>query len=246
MTRRPAAAFFDLDGTLMDREPLMQVAIERMCTSSGLVLADGEIAVLIGRAWPDVHAVLEIGPRLDLDLDAFLDLVFAEAAALVADGFPVRVLDGGAALIERLHGHGVPLMLVTGSVRSEADLAIDELGIGAFLAGSLAGDEFAPNRPMTADPATQRPGKPAPDPYLIAAASLGIDPADHARCVVFEDSTVGVASARAAGMRVIATSAANRPAGEPGHQDLTAAHVAVRELHEVTDELLATVLDLTP
>jgi beta-phosphoglucomutase-like phosphatase (HAD superfamily) len=227
----PAAAFFDLDGTLMDREPLMQAAIERTARQRGEEFADGELSVLIGRAWQDVFLALHIESRLGLDLGGFLDAIMTSAETLLADGFPARVLDGGAELIERLHGHGVPVMLVTGSLRREADVAIAQLGIAPHLVASLAAEEYVV-------------GKPSPECYLAAAEMVGLPSAEEvlARCLVFEDSEPGIASGLAAGMKVIATSAANRPAGDPSHQRLDGAHLVVAELSEVSDDVLRAIV----
>jgi len=220
------AAFFDLDGTLMDREPLMQAALARMATDRGVEFGDDELGVLVGRAWQDVFLALRVEERLGLDLRGFLDAVMGAAETLLDEGFPMRVLDGGVELIERLHGHGVPVLLVTGSLRREADIAIAQLGIAGFLSGSLAAEEYVI-------------GKPSPECYLAAAALLGLGADDARRCVVFEDSEPGIESGLAAGMRVIATAAANRPVGSASHQRLDAAHVVVPELTHVTDDVLS-------
>jgi beta-phosphoglucomutase-like phosphatase (HAD superfamily) len=226
----PRAVFFDLDGTLMDREPLMQVAVARACAEMGLVLGADEVAMQLGRAWPDVHRLLDVRAKVGLDLAGFLELVFATADALTADGFEAPVLAGGRALIERFHTAGTPVVLVTGSMRREADQAIEQLGIGALLAGSLAGEEYTP-------------GKPSPVCYQAAAALVGLDAtADAGQCLVFEDSTVGIAAGVAAGMRVIASAAANPPPGHGSHQDQSAAHVVVAELTDVTDAVVTAAL----
>ncbi len=227
---RLLAAFFDLDGTLMDREPLMEAAIQRSALAGGVALAPTETNVLVGRAWQDVHVALKIHERLGWDLGQFLAHTLGEADRLVADGFETTILPGGQELIERLDRQGVAVMLVTGSLRAEADIAIAQLGIAPHLRGSLAAEDYAV-------------GKPAPHCYLDAARLVGIDPErDGARCVVFEDSTPGVAAGVAAGMRVVATAAANRPVGHPSWQDLRAAHVVVSGLDQVDDELLAEVV----
>jgi sugar-phosphatase len=70
-------------------------------------------------------------------------------------------------------------------------------------------------------------GKPAPEGYARAAARLGVAPA---RCLVVEDSEAGISAALAAGMRVLATSAANLPIDHPGHQRQDAAHRVVPSL----------------
>lgn len=237
------AAFFDLDGTLMDREPLMEQAILATCRARGVEVELDAVGSLVGRAWQDVHRVLGIEHALGLDVEDFLADVLGEADRLTAGGFPTRVLEGGRALVERLHSTGVAVLLVTGSLRVEAELAIDHLAIAPFLTGSLAAEDFMPGNPRVGATSSHEPaGKPSPYPYLRALDLAGFTERDAANCVVFEDSEVGVTSGLAAGMKVVATAAANRPVGHPSHQDVSQAHAVVPGLLDVSDDLLAAVL----
>lgn len=225
----PAAAFFDLDGTLMDREPLAQAAVKQLAADNGVFFTDEQLAPLVGRAWQDVHLRLDIGEQLDWDLAEFLDGVVGMCDQLVRDGFETRILDGGVALIERLRGDDVPVWLVTGSLRREADIAIRQLGIGSLLSGSLAAEEYGR-------------GKPDPECYLTAARLVGLTADAHRACLVVEDSAAGVQAGLDAGMRVLATTAANRPSGHPSYQDVSAAHVVVESLADVDDAVLVRLL----
>ena len=224
----PDAALFDFDGTLIDREPLVELAVVRACRAQGFEPADGSI--LIGRAWQDLHADLGVGPALGWSVPDLVDRARAEAALLVAEGHEPRRIEGGAELMARLAGHGVAIAIVSGSTRAELADGIGQLGVAHLLHHHLGAEDYSA-------------GKPHPEGFLLAAQRIGADPA---RCVVFEDSTVGVAAGLAAGMRVVAVSQANRPPGHPGHQDLGSAHRVVPDLRAVTDDLLAEVLALAP
>ena len=90
-------------------------------------------------------------------------------------------------------------MLVTMSWRRLADALIESAPAGSFVA-SITGDEV-------------RKGKPDPEPYLAAAAVLGVDPAD---CVAIEDSPTGVASALAAGCATLGVPHVVPVAAAPG------------------------------
>ena len=79
---------------------------------------------------------------------------------------------------------------------------------------------------MTADQVAR--GKPAPDPYLLAAERLGVDPAD---CLVLEDAPAGIAAGRAAGMTVWAVATTHGPG------DLGAAHRIATGLPELVADL---------
>ena len=94
---------------------------------------------------------------------------------------------GAEALLDDLVAAGVPCALVSSSPRRLVDAVLASVG-GDHFTTTIAGDEV----PRT---------KPDPDPYLQAARQLGVEPS---RCVVLEDSPVGVAAAEAAGCVVIA------------------------------------------
>ena len=85
---------------------------------------------------------------------------------------------------------------------------------------------------VTAEDVTE--GKPHPEVFLTAARKLGLPPG---RCVVFEDAHVGIAAARAGGMKVVAV-ATTHPLDELGEADL-----AVRRLDELTAPQVAALLD---
>lgn len=200
----------------------MTEAVVRVTGGLGIDLGTGGAESWVGSAWPDLHAGLEVQARSGLDLMAFLHRIADVAESLVAEGFPVRELPGGAALIQRLVDQGVPVGVVTGSMREEAHAALTDLGVIGALDIVLTAEDYAP-------------GKPHPACYLLAAERLGV----HAPgCVVVEDSRVGVASGVAAGMWVIAVTAANAPEGHPAHQRVEAAHVVVDSLLAVTDDHL--------
>jgi beta-phosphoglucomutase-like phosphatase (HAD superfamily) len=220
----PAAALFDFDGTLIDREPLIADAVVLLLERHGIEPPDGSL--VIGRAWQDVHADLGVASGLGWSVADLVDATRVVAAELVAAGRDPRVLTGGADLIARLAGRGVPVAIVSGSTRAELDDGIEVLGVGAHLAFHLGAEDYGR-------------GKPHPECFLAAADRLGAEPS---RCVVFEDSTVGVAAGLAAGMKVIATADANQPEGHPAWQDHGGAHAVVATLAEVTDDLLAEVL----
>ncbi len=184
MTDPPGAALFDMDGLLVDSEPLWTVAEERVA------------ARYDGIFTPELKARM-IGKRLDLAVGILLEglgteaaraashqavaqQLLAEMATLLADGAPLR--PGAIALLDALRDARVPLALVSSSFRVLVDAALRDVGADRF-AVSVAGDEVTH-------------GKPDPEPYLTAARRLGVVPA---RCVVLEDAPAGLASALAAG-----------------------------------------------
>ena len=117
----------------------------------------------------------------------------------------------GAQQVVRWAAAKVPCALVTGSTRPEAELMLSALQVSSCFQVSFCAGEYAS-------------GKPSPEPYLRAATALACPPQ---RCIAVEDSVAGIASARAAGMTVIAVRAGNRYG-----QDQSAAHIAIDTLYD--------------
>jgi beta-phosphoglucomutase-like phosphatase (HAD superfamily) len=149
-------------------------------TETYWIAAEYDLIRAHGGTWSDDHAEALVGADL---LDAG-DYIRVNAGI---DRTPVEIvdelLDG---VIRRIH-QAIPWR----PGARELLAACDEAGIPALPPGSftvtVCGDEV-------------RHGKPHPEPYLAAAAALGVDPAD---CVALEDSPTGAASAQAAGCVVI-------------------------------------------
>lgn len=222
-----AGAMFDLDGTLIDREPLMLEGIRLACSAAGLELTEEESVFGLGRAWQDVHDTLLIESRLGWGLTEFLDRVYGEAEALIQAGGAPRVLPGAVDLVLAIKEAGIPVALVTGSRHAEVTPALVQLGLVDVFDHLVAAEDYPR-------------GKPSPDPYLLGADRLGVDPV---RCVAFEDSWAGVTAALAAGCAVVAADAANLPEGHPARQDLSHATLRVPTLEEVTVAVLHALVD---
>jgi HAD superfamily hydrolase (TIGR01509 family) len=185
VSRLPAAVLFDLDGTLVDTEPYWMAEEQALARAFGGTWSTEQAVSCVGNPLPvsagRLHA--EAGVRLPVEeiVDRLLDGVVAKVRAEV----PWQA--GARELLAALAAAGIPSALVTMSYRRLADAAIDDLPAGTF-AAVVTGDEV-------------RNGKPHPEPYLTAAARLGVDPR---RCLVVEDSPNGIRSGLAAGATVVA------------------------------------------
>ncbi|MFV8752560.1 HAD family hydrolase [Nannocystaceae bacterium ST9] len=219
----PHAVLLDLDGTLVDSESFHAESIARYMASRGVTLDERERAFVIGHAWQEIHAELRVRERLGDDLLALQAGSNRAKIGMRAEGLGMRVLAGARELVGLLAELDIPIAIVSGSSRAEIAEALEQLGFASRLRFWLGAEDY-PH------------GKPAPDGYLHAAERLAIAPA---HTLVFEDSQAGIASALAAGMRVIATAAANPPPGDPGHQDQSRAHVKLADLRGVDRALLS-------
>ncbi len=193
----PAAVLFDMDGTLVDTEHLWWEATVEVATGLGLTLDERDVPQVLGQAVEHTAAHLSgrcEGARSTAELAVKLQELFIRRVAAEVVPRP-----GALNLLTSLHEAGVPTALVSASPREVVDLVLRTLGTQWFTVTLAAEDT-----PRT---------KPEPDPYLAAAALLGLDPA---HCVAVEDTPTGVASAHAAGCAVLAVPSAVPIAAAPG------------------------------
>jgi HAD superfamily hydrolase (TIGR01509 family) len=179
------AVLWDMDGTLVDTEPYWIAAEYRLVESFGGRWSDEHAHAVIGKPLLVTAGYLQQHGRVPLSreqiVDRLLDDVIADTRRQV-DWRP-----GTLALLAEMRQAGLPMAMVTMSYRNLANTVAELLPPGTFQA-LVCGDEV-------------RHGKPDPEPYLLAAARLGV-PAG--RCLAIEDSPSGIASAEAAGCLVVA------------------------------------------
>lgn len=195
------AIIFDLDGVLVDSNAISERHWEQWAAEHGIPY-DAIASSHHGR--PTVEIIRDVAPHLDAEAEAQKK---EGPEAMDTDG--LVAFDGAAALID-----GLPdgqWTIATSGRRRTATTRLAHTGLPQ------------PDALVTADDVTQ--GKPAPDPYRLAAERLGTDPSE---CIVFEDAPAGVASAHRAGARVIAIASTNPP------DALAAADAVVDRLAEVT------------
>jgi HAD superfamily hydrolase (TIGR01509 family) len=201
----PAAVIFDLDGLLLDTESVWTRAEQKLFARYDRTFGPDEKRRLIGTSGPVAAGILEDMLGLPGEGAALIasvrDLVWDELEA----GAPPQ--PGAVALLTALARRGTLIAVASNSPRAIVDRALWFSVIETPFGVVLGGDEV------------EHP-KPAPDLYLEACRRLGADPAES---VAFEDSPPGVASARAAGLRVV---------GIPSFPGVT-----LDEAHVVTDSL---------
>lgn len=179
------AVFFDMDGTLVDTEPLWWRTAEAVARSAGHRLTEADVPAVVGRSVADTAAHLRHATGGTASARALARDLHAGFHARVSRG--LRPMPGALELLDALAGAGIPLGLVSASPRSVVDLVLPGLGPHRFAVTVAEGET-----PRT---------KPHPDPYLAAAGALGVEPRF---CVAVEDSPSGLASAEAAGCAVLA------------------------------------------
>jgi HAD superfamily hydrolase (TIGR01509 family) len=173
-----------MDGTIIDSEPYWVGAETEMVTSWGGTWTYEDGLQLVGNGLSTSALILQ-SRGVGLSVDEIIADLTNRVVGRMAERMPWR--PGARELLRSVHEAGIPMALVTMSFRRMALDVAAAIGFPAFDV-IVAGDDV-------------EHAKPHPEPYLRAAAALGVDPAD---CLAFEDSEPGVASAVAAGARVIA------------------------------------------
>jgi HAD superfamily hydrolase (TIGR01509 family) len=180
-----AAVLFDMDGTLVDTEPYWYASEFALVEKYGGTWSESHAASLVGNALIDSATYIRQHAGVPLEPAVIVERMLDDVVAATQRAVPWR--PGARVLLEQLRHAHVPCALVTMSYARLADAVVSQLPQGTF-AAVITGDAVAR-------------GKPHPEPYLAAAAALGVEPA---RCVAIEDSPTGVASAEAAGCPVLA------------------------------------------
>lgn len=180
----PAAVLWDLDGTLVDTEPLWFEAEYALAARHGATWSAEHAKNLVGNSLEVSGEYIRAHMRLSISVEDILDELLAFMEANTAERATFR--PGALELLGGLREARIPCALVTMSYRRLVAPLLPRIGSGAF-AATVCGDEV-------------EHGKPHPEAYLRAAQLLGVDPAE---CVVIEDSPGGAAAGEAAGARVV-------------------------------------------
>lgn len=176
------AIAWDIDGTLVDSEPLHHRALVSVCARYGLRIAPDDqsfVGVHMGNVWDRLHGRFQAPVNRDQWYREIRAYYAGHSDGLVP-------IPGAAETIRTFAEAGVSQICVSNSDRAVVDANLQRLGIADLLIGSISLDDV---------PA----GKPDPAPYRMAVELLGLTP-QHVLAV--EDSETGARSARTAGLQV--------------------------------------------
>lgn len=216
------AVIFDLDGTLVDSEPIHGRATREGLASAGIELPVEEfLARWVGL--PDIDCYVQVAADRGIVLDGgALERVRRtknEVYERLAFAGEVPLVAGAAALVQGLCDV-VPLAVCSAARRVEIEAALSKHDLLRRVRTIVAVEDVSRS-------------KPDPEGYLLTAARLGVDPAG---CVAIEDTPRGIEAARAAGMAVIGV------AQTVGADRLARATAVVPRLSEVTVEMLGRIV----
>ncbi len=212
---------FDMDGVLLDTEPLYTVAYDRILGQHGAALDPETKLFIMGRPALESARIVIDQYALPLNPEQFveqrkpvLDELFAEVGAM----------PGAPHFVKQLKEAGLPLAVATSSSRRLFELKTKNHPWFSLFDVIVCGDDAEVENP-----------KPAPDMFLTAARRLGVEPGF---CAIFEDSPTGVKAARAAGCRVFALAPLNADPALYEAADEIVAGFDTLELHRFTRGML--------
>jgi len=205
------AVIFDMDGTLLDSEAVYIAGMQEAARTVGLALPIELCHAMVGVPSHECNLMLEEHYGPGFDLARFRGHFSASVQRQMSDRVPMK--PGVVELLDFLRAKGLPLAIATSAGRATAERNLGRAGL-------LDRFEVLATRDDVEHP------KPAPDLYLEAARRLGVAPA---RCVAFEDSSIGIVAAHGAGMRAVMVIDILPPTEEARAKCF---HVA-QDLHEV-------------
>ena len=211
------AVVFDNDNVLIDSEELWAEAREAITRENGGRWRDTAQQEMMGMSSVEWSSWLHDELGVELEPDEISRAVVERLDAVYRDH--LRLMPGAREAVDRVAGRW-PLGLASSSNLPLIELALELSGLRDRFRAVVSSEEVAR-------------GKPAPDVYLEAARRLGVAPE---RCAAVEDSTNGLLSARAAGMRVIAVPDSRYP---PEPTALAVADATLDSLDELTDAVVA-------
>lgn len=204
---------FDMDGVIIDTEPLHHHAFFAQFAELGISVSAAEYATFLGKSTRNVVQQLKQQYQLPQDVEALVlrkrelfNQVFDEDAGLT-------LLPGVRNLIEDLRRHDVQLVVASSASKATIARVFDRFGLRPYFTHIVSGEDFAESKP---DPA-----------IFLRAAALAQTPV--AECIVIEDAANGVAAAKAAGIYCIAY-ASPHSEGQNLHQ----ADCIVRNFNELS------------
>lgn len=213
------AVIFDMDGVIIDSEPIHSLMKIRTFQHYGLPLTPAECLPYMGRTTKSMfqYFIEKYDPSISLaEMVRYKHAIYLEA--LRSDD-SIQPIEGIVELLQQLAERRILAGIGSSSGRQVIQAVVDKFRLEKYFQSILSGADL-PN------------SKPDPAVYLLSAERLGVKPAE---CLVIEDAAAGVAAAKAAGMYCIAYRNPNS-----GQQDLSGADEIVHSIAAIDiDKILA-------
>src|SRR3989344_1041355 len=179
------AVIFDMDGVLVDTEPISDESIIESCKKLGVKFSDEDIEYSRGRSSKDIWSYMKKKHTLKQSVEVLIEKNRKNYWVKLQN---LKPLPGAVELLNALKQQNIPLGLASSSSTQTIDVTLSAISAKHFFKEILSGHQV-------------KQSKPAPDIYIEIARRLKTAPQ---RCTAIEDSPNGVLAAKAAGMKCIA------------------------------------------
>jgi len=178
------AVLFDMDGVVVDTEPLHHKAYYKMFNDINIEVSDALYASFTGQSTMEISKQLISHFNLPLGPQTLTDIKRKHFKALFKSDTSLQLLDGVLDLIKDYHSHGMTLVLASSASMKNINRIFKRFDLDQYFTAKISGADL-------------KASKPHPEIFIKAAELSGNPPKN---CFVIEDSTNGIAAAKAAGI----------------------------------------------
>ncbi|AAK78831.1 beta-phosphoglucomutase family hydrolase [Clostridium acetobutylicum] len=210
------AFIFDMDGVIINSQPIHYEVDTMIFKKLGIVLKKEEMEGFAGMTNPEILRVLKEKFKFEENIDDVLKEQIRIKTNLLKQR-KIKPIEGIIELVDKLKDKNILIAVASSSPRKFIEAVLETFGIIERFDKIICGEEVPK-------------GKPEPDIYIEAARQLGVNIEE---CVVLEDSTHGIAAAKAAGMKCIGF---RNP--DSGSQVHSKADIVVNSIREIDIEAI--------
>ncbi|MCK8482071.1 HAD family hydrolase [Psychroserpens algicola] len=215
------AALFDMDGVIVDSEPLHYKAYYQMFSDVNIEVPDDLYASFTGQSTLEICESLKSQFKLPLGAQTLVDIKRHHFKQLFNSDTSLHLLDGVLDLIKDYHSHGMTLVLASSASMANINRIFERFDLDRYFVAKISGADL-------------KASKPHPEIFEKAAELSGHDAKD---CFVIEDSTNGIAAAKAAGIYCIGYDSLHSE-----DQDYSKADLVVSDFKAIRYDALAKLL----
>lgn len=213
------AVLFDMDGVIIDSEPIHYKLEREFFGELGIRVGDLEHSSYVGATSRYMWSKIIQKHNLDYPLEELIEKERKNYIDYLTSQENVEPMRGVIKFIKELYGNGIKLALASSASRKTIEIVLDKFKLYRYIQTTISGDDIDN-------------GKPAPDIFLYAAGMLGVRAYE---CLVIEDSKNGVQAAKAAGMKCVGYKNVSF-----SDQDLSCADMVIKSFNEISyDKLLS-------
>lgn len=182
------AIIFDMDGVLVDSEPIHVEIEKQQFLLNEVTISEEEHQKYMGTASDMMWRTIAERQKMRLSIEELIEQNRTESIRIFSELTEIPVMPGLVELLEKLKAKKYPLAVASSSFPEIIDIILEKTQLKKYFKVIVSGEEAGKS-------------KPEPDVFLLAAQKLGIKPEN---CLVIEDSFNGIAAAHAAGMSCVA------------------------------------------